>query len=94
MAHSSTTEIEVGLWAPYHQHTFCARLDLDIDGSKNTVIEVDSIAKRMGPENVHGGAYVTQETVLANESMSGRMLNLISSRHWNIGNTGIKNHMD
>ena len=92
--HPSATELEVGLWAPYHQHTFCARLDLDIDGAKNTVIEVDSIAAPMGPENVHGGAYVTQETVLADESISGRMLDIISSRYWKIINTGKKNHMN
>ena len=92
--HPSATEIEPGLWAPYHQHTFCARLDLDVDGEKNTVIEVDSVAKEMGPENIHGGAYITQETPIENEGMSGRMLNLMTSRYWKIVNPNKKNHMN
>ena len=92
--HPSATEMEPGLWAPYHQHTFCARLDLDVDGEKNTVIEVDSVAKKMGPENIHGGAYITQETPIETENMSGRMLNLMTSRYWKIVNPNKKNHMN
>ena len=42
--HPSATELEPGLWAPYHQHILCARLDLDIDGEKNSVLEVESFA--------------------------------------------------
>ena len=31
-------------YAPFHQHFLVARLDLDIDGEDNTVVEVDSVA--------------------------------------------------
>ena len=30
------------LAAPHHQHLFCMRLDLDIDGTDNTVVQIDS----------------------------------------------------
>ena len=45
------TEVAPGLIAPYHQHIFCARLDLDIDGEANTVVEVDAVAHPVGPQN-------------------------------------------
>ena len=31
------------LYAPNHQHFFNVRLDIDIDGERNTVVEVDSV---------------------------------------------------
>ena len=49
--HPSATELEPGLWAPYHQHILCARLDLDIDGEKNSVLEVESFAHPQGEKN-------------------------------------------
>jgi len=91
--HPSATQIEEGLWAPYHQHTFCARLDLDIDGTENTVIEVDSVAREMGPENPHGGAYVTTNDVIAKENTASRLLDLGKSRYWKIVNPNKKNHV-
>ena len=39
---SSTTQT----YAPFHQHFIVARLDLDVDGDDNTVMEVDSAASR------------------------------------------------
>jgi len=92
--HPSATEIEKGLWAPYHQHTFCARLDLDIDGNQNTVLEVDSIAHPMGPENIHGAAYVTSERVFEKESEATSLINIEKSRYWKIINENKKNHLD
>ncbi len=67
--HPSSTEIELGLLAPYHQHILCARLDLDIDGENNSVIELDSFAHPLGEKNPYGGAYEVQETVLNTEEM-------------------------
>ena len=91
--HPSATQLEEGLWAPYHQHTFCARLDLDIDGTQNSVVEVDSVAKPMGPENPHGGAYVTTQDVIKSERNSARLLDLAKSRYWKIVNPNKKNHV-
>jgi len=80
------TEIAPGLVAPYHQHVFCARLDLDVDGAENTVIEVDAAATPVGPENPHGGAYVSQQTPLASESAAMRLVAPLRSRYWMVVN--------
>jgi primary-amine oxidase len=91
--HPSATEIEPGLFAPYHQHVFCARLDLDVDGPNNSVIEVDSFAHPMGPKNPHGGAFETSETVFKDEKSAQRLYDLMKSRYWKIVNPNKKNHM-
>jgi len=95
--HPSATELEPGLWAPYHQHILCARLDLDIDGdengAKNTVVEVDSFAHEMGPKNIYGGAYEISETILKRELDAKRVVDPFKSRFWKIINSNRKNHM-
>jgi primary-amine oxidase len=92
--HSSATELEPGLWAPYHQHILCARLDLDIDGEENSVLEVESFAHPQGEKNPYGGAYETKETLLAKEKESQRVIDPFSGRYWKIVNEKVKNHMD
>ena len=95
--HPSATELEPGLWAPYHQHILCARLDLDIDGdttgAKNSVVEIDSFAHEMGPKNVYGGAYETSEKVLQREGEARRIVDPLKSRFWKVINPERKNHM-
>jgi primary-amine oxidase len=80
------TEIAPGLVAPYHQHVLCARLDLDVDGETNSVLEVDGIAPPTGPDNPYGGAYVAQETPLRSESEAQRLVDPLRSRYWKIVN--------
>jgi len=92
--HPSATELEPGLWAPYHQHILCARLDLDIDGEQNSVLEVESFAHPQGEKNPYGGAYETKETLFSKEKDSQRVIDPFSGRYWRIVNEKIKNHMD
>ena len=47
------TLVAPGVSAGYHQHFFCARLDLDVDGERNALIEVDSLPDPAGPANPH-----------------------------------------
>ena len=49
--------IAPGLAAPHHQHLFCARLDLDVDGADNTVYEVEAETVPAGPDNPWGNAF-------------------------------------
>ena len=92
--HPSATELEPGLWAPYHQHILCARLDLDIDGEQNSVLEVESFAHPQGEKNPYGGAYETKETLFSKEKESQRVIDPFSGRYWKIINEKVKNHMD
>ena len=53
------TLVDHRTYAPFHQHFLVARLDLDIDGGPNTVLEVDSDAPPIGPDNPYGLALTT-----------------------------------
>ena len=57
--------------APHHQHLFCFRLDLDVDGGANVVEEVDLVADAIGPANPHGTASTPATTVVDAESVVG-----------------------
>ena len=89
----SSTEIDPGLLAPYHQHIFSARLDLDIDGVENSVLEIDAVAAPMGPENPHGAAYTTRSTVLTSESVAQRVIDPFANRYWKVVNPNRLNHV-
>ncbi|MEA2772091.1 MAG: primary-amine oxidase, partial [Acetobacteraceae bacterium] len=45
------TEVAPGIVGHIHQHIFSARLDMEVDGPNNTVVECDTIAPPLGPEN-------------------------------------------
>ncbi len=50
------TVVDERTYAPFHQHFLVARLDLDVDGDDNTVMEVDSEALAdVGGEPVRPG---------------------------------------
>jgi primary-amine oxidase len=89
----SSTEIEPGLLAPFHQHIFCARLDLDVDGGPNSVVEVDAMAHPIGPDNPHGAAYVTRETTFTSESAAKRLVDPFVGRYWKVINPSRLNHV-
>ncbi|HEV2258710.1 MAG TPA: primary-amine oxidase, partial [Streptosporangiaceae bacterium] len=46
------------VYGPHHQHIFCVRLDMMVDGPRNTVYECDSVALPPGPDNPYGNAWV------------------------------------
>ncbi len=74
----------------YHQHVYCARLDLDVDGEENTVVEVSSEALPWGPENPYGSAFVTRETPLTTEREAQRLVDPLSARYWKVVNPRVK----
>lgn len=80
------TKIAPGLYAPNHQHFFCARLDVTIDGRQNTVTEVDSVPAPIGPENVLGNAWIARETPLRRERDAIREISPATGRFWRISN--------
>ncbi|WP_132123179.1 primary-amine oxidase [Actinocrispum wychmicini] len=78
------TEIAPGLFAPVHQHLFCARLDVAIDGERNSVHEVDVVGVPTGPDNPHGNAFTWQNTLLSKESEAIRLADPAKARVWEI----------
>jgi primary-amine oxidase len=87
------TLVDTRTYAPFHQHFLVARLDLDIDGPDNTVMEVDSAALPVSPENPYGLAVVTHGTPIRSEAESGRDFNWATQRVWKVVNTGRTNRL-
>jgi primary-amine oxidase len=79
------------LYAPNHQHFFNMRLDLDIDGTDNTVQQVDVVADPIDENNSYENAFHAKVTDLQTEKQARANLNLESSRTWRIVNPSSKN---
>ena len=81
------------LAAPYHQHLFNVRLDFDVDGTANTVYEVDSVAAPDGPDNPLGNAFTAEATPLETEQQAQRVVDPSRSRCWKIVNPDVRNRL-
>ncbi|GAA4341843.1 primary-amine oxidase [Microbacterium rhizosphaerae] len=81
------SQIAPGLAAPYHQHLFCARLDMAVDGERNAVHELDLQRVPMGEGNPHGNAFTRSRRVLGTESQARRKADGSVGRVWEIVNT-------
>jgi primary-amine oxidase len=84
-------EVSPGIYAPYHQHMFCARLDLDIDGEANRVYEVEAEPVPPGDSNPWGNAFRAKTTLLETESAAQRMAHAPTSRAWRVVNDAARN---
>jgi len=87
------TEVAPRLNAPYHQHFFNARLDLDIDGHANSATEINTHGLSHGPDNLHDNAFVAEVTPLARESEAQRSINPQTARFWRVVNPSRKNEL-
>ena len=81
------TLVAPGVYGPNHQHFFSLRLDMMVDGLKNTVYECDSEALPPGPENPHGNAWIVKQTPFKRESEAQSIINPLAARYWKIANT-------
>lgn len=79
--------------AIHHQHFFNFRLDLDVDGSRNTVVEQNTEALPPGPNNPYHNAFTMKETPLRRELEAQRQLNLASQRRWKVINPTVRNSL-
>jgi primary-amine oxidase len=79
------------LYAPNHQHFFNIRLDLNIDGTNNSVYEVNTVAAPKDENNPYGNAFFAESTLLATEKQARRQLDLQSARYWKFVNDNVKN---
>jgi primary-amine oxidase len=87
------TVIAPQLYAPNHQHFFNMRLDLDIDGTANTVQQIDVGADPSGPANPFENAFAARAKVLQTEQEACARLNLETARTWKIIAPGVLNAM-
>ncbi|HEX6096105.1 MAG TPA: primary-amine oxidase [Thermoanaerobaculia bacterium] len=85
----SAHPVAANLVAPHHQHFFNFRLDLDVDGVGNSILESNSRA--MEDNNPLGNAFVMDSTKLASEKAARRDLSLATQRKWKVVNPAAKN---
>jgi primary-amine oxidase len=85
------TLVAEGVAAPVHQHLFCARLDLDVDGPVNRIEEVEAEVLPPGPDNPWANAFRARSTLLARESEAQRATSSATSRRWRVTNPEVRN---
>ena len=74
-----------------HQHFFNVRLDMSVDGEKNSVYEVNAVSEPRGPDNPQGNAFFAQKTPLSTELEAQRMVNQDSGRYWLVSSSSGRN---
>jgi primary-amine oxidase len=84
-------EVAPGIEGHIHQHAFCARLDMAVDGAANSVVECDTVAVPPGPDNPHGNAFHVVERVLRTEREGARRAEPSAQRYWKVINPGVLN---
>lgn len=84
------TEVYPGVNAHNHQHLFCLRVDPNIDGSENTIFQVDA-ARGDGevgsPQNPYGNAFYAKKTKMETMSTAKSDYEGSTSRTWEMANT-------
>jgi primary-amine oxidase len=85
-------EVLPGVVGHIHQHIFCARLDMSVDGDENSFIECNTLAEPEGPGNPYGNAFYEEQTVLRTEHQAARRANADSQRYWKVINPNKTNY--
>ena len=80
-----------GVLAPHHQHFFNFRLDFDVDGTDNRVLEAETRSAPAGKDNPLGNAILMTETPLTHELGAQRDLNMATARKWVVVSASAKN---
>ncbi|MHA0287707.1 primary-amine oxidase [Mycobacterium sp. C3-094] len=90
------TIVDERTYAPFHQHFLVARLDMDVDGTDNTVVMSESAAEPIGPDNPYGLSLVTRNVPLRTEAEARQDVDFATQRAWKVVNpnvvTGIGAH--
>jgi len=69
------------------------RLDMMVDGPRNSVYEVNTVADPVGPENPYNNAFHAEATLLETESDAQRIIDPLSARYWTISNPSTLNRL-
>ncbi|MHB1584227.1 MAG: primary-amine oxidase [Acidimicrobiales bacterium] len=87
------TVVAPQLAAPYHQHLFNVRLDMEVDGPLNTVYEVESRRLAPGADNPWANAFEAVATPLRSELEARRVVDPATSRYWKVVNHEVTNRL-
>lgn len=87
------TMVAPGLYTPNHEHSFNVRMDMMVDGPKNSVHEVHCEMEPEGPENPAGNGYFAKSTLLKTEHEAQQLIDPLAGRYWKIVNPHVKNAM-
>jgi primary-amine oxidase len=80
-----------GVNSQFHQHIFCVRLDMAVDGPLNTVSEIDVVTQPLDPKkNPYGNAFGPVETMLETEKAAIRSNDSNRARTWRVSNASGK----
>ena len=85
------TLVDQGLYAPFHQHFIVARLDLDIDGTGNTVYATESKAAAPGDDDPYALGLTVTSTPLRTEAEGKQDYDWGAQRGWKVVNDNVAN---
>jgi primary-amine oxidase len=90
-AGSSGHLVAPNIVAPHHQHFFSYRLDFDVDGTRNSVLESNTEALPAGEGNPFLNGMRMTETPLRTEAEAQRDMSMAHARKWLVVNPGRRN---
>jgi primary-amine oxidase len=85
------TLVDRGIYAPFHQHFIVARLDLDVDGTGNTVYATESRPAVTGGDDPYGLGLTVVSTPLRTEAEGKQDYDWGTQRGWKIVNDNVTN---
>ncbi|MFE3289875.1 primary-amine oxidase [Rhodococcus sp. NPDC059234] len=90
-SHPHGTLVDRRTYAPYHQHFLVARMDLDVDGTENTIYATETEMVPMGPDNPYGLSLRQKNTPLRTEAEGKQDYDWQSQRAWKVVNDNSTN---
>jgi primary-amine oxidase len=85
------TLVDHGTYAPFHQHFIVARLDLDVDGTDNTVYMSESVPARAGPDDPYALGLTVSSAPLRTEAEGRQDYDWNTQRGWKVVNDNVRN---
>ncbi|MEP6800242.1 MAG: primary-amine oxidase, partial [Lapillicoccus sp.] len=82
------TLVDERTYAPFHQHFIVARMDLDVDGTANTVVRSETEVEPIGSENPYGLGLVQVSTPIEVEGFDDSCWE--TQRSWKVVNEGVR----